>query len=288
MSTDDARTRTPAGRVWLVTGASSGLGRAIATAALAAGDTVVAAARRTDALDTLVSDYPDRCVAVRLDVADAQRIGEVVAEVVRSHSRIDVLVNSAGRALVGAAEETTERELRDLMEVHFFGPAALTRAVLPHMRSQGSGAIVQISSMGGRLSFPGVSAYTATKFALEGLSEGLAAEVSPLGIKVLIVEPGAFRTGLHRADSMTQTDRISAYDDIVGPVRAAQAGFDGAQPGDPAKAATAILTALDAESTPLRLPLGTDAADMIRTHLDQSRAEFLAWEHITRGTDVDG
>jgi NAD(P)-dependent dehydrogenase (short-subunit alcohol dehydrogenase family) len=233
MSTDDARTRTPAGRVWLVTGASSGLGRAIATAALAAGDTVVAAARRTDALDTLVSDYPDRCVAVRLDVADAHGIGEVVAEVVRSHSRIDVLVNSAGRALVGAAEETTERELRDLMEVHFFGPAALTRAVLPHMRSQGSGAIVQISSMGGRLSFPGVSAYTATKFALEGLSEGLAAEVSPLGIKVLIVEPGAFRTGLHRADSMTQTDRISAYDDIVGPVRAAQAASTAHSPAIP-------------------------------------------------------
>src|SRR5207249_8798370 len=135
---------------------------------------------------------------------------------------------------IGAVEETTDRELRDLMELHFFGPAALTRAVLPHMRRQGSAAIVQISSIGGRLSFAGVSAYSATKFALEGLSEALAAEVAPFGITVLIVEPGAFRTGLHRTGTRQESTPIPAYDDIIGPVRAEQAGFDGHQPGDPA------------------------------------------------------
>jgi NAD(P)-dependent dehydrogenase (short-subunit alcohol dehydrogenase family) len=147
---------------------------------------------------------------------------------------------------------------------------------------------VQISSMGGRLSFAGVSAYSATKFALEGLSEALAAEVATFGIKVLIVEPGAFRTGLHRSGAMLQSAVIPAYGDIVGPVRAAQSSFDGRQPGDPAKAAAAILTALDAEKAPLRLPLGSDAADAISTNLDDTRAEFLAWESVIRGTDLHG
>lgn len=275
------------GRVWLVTGASSGLGRAIAEAALASGDTVVATARRTGPLEPLVAADPVRALAMELDVTDSGRIATVVDEVVRRCGRIDVLVNSAGRALVGAVEETADRELRDLMEVHFFGPAALTRAVLPHMRRQGSGAIVQISSMGGRLSFAGVSAYSATKFALEGLSEALVAEVAPFGVRVLIVEPGAFRTGLHGSGTLQQSAVIPAYDEIVGPVRAAQAAYDGEQPGDPAKAAAAILAALDAEKPPLRLVLGTDAADLISAHLDDARAEFRAWESVTRSTDID-
>jgi len=272
-------------RVWLVTGTSSGFGRAIAEAALGAGDTVVASARRPESVDDLVTAYPGRAVTIAFDVTDPARIPAVVDGVIDRYGRIDVLVNNAGRALIGAAEETTERELRDLMEVHFFGPAALIRAVLPHLRRQGSGTIVQISSMGGRLSFPGVSAYTASKFALEGLSEGLAAEVAPFGIRVLIVEPGAFRTGLHGA-AMRQTATLAAYEQIVGPVRAAQAGFDGTQPGDPAKAAGAILAALDAEQPPLRLPLGNDAADAISDALDRARAEFDAWEHVTRSTDI--
>jgi NAD(P)-dependent dehydrogenase (short-subunit alcohol dehydrogenase family) len=272
------------GRVWLITGTSSGFGRAIAAAAIAAGDTVVATARRPEALDDLVKAHPDRVAALALDVTDTTRVADVVAEVMLRYGRIDVLVNNAGRALVGAVEETGEDELRDLMEVHFFGPVALTRAVLPHMRARGGGAIVQLSSLGGRLSFAGVSGYTATKFALEGLSEGLAAEVAPFGIKVLIVEPGAFRTGLH-GTSLRMAEALPAYDDIVGPVRAGQAAFDGAQPGDPAKAAAAIITALDAADTPLRLPLGNDAADAISAAADAARAEFAAWEHVTRGTD---
>jgi NAD(P)-dependent dehydrogenase (short-subunit alcohol dehydrogenase family) len=276
-----------AGRVWLITGASSGLGRAIAQAALAAGDTVVAAVRTPASVKELAAAHPGRVRTTGLDITDGERIPAVVEQVVRDCGRIDVLVNSAGRALVGGVEETSDAELRDLMEVHFFGPATLTRTVLPSMRERGSGAIVQISSMGGRMSFAGVGGYSATKFALEGLSEALAAEVAPFGIKVLIVEPGAFRTGLHRGGTRQESTLIPAYDAIIGPVRAQQAGFDGKQPGDPAKAAAAILAALDADDQPLRLPLGNDAADAISTSLETARAELTAWEPVTRSTDFD-
>jgi NAD(P)-dependent dehydrogenase (short-subunit alcohol dehydrogenase family) len=272
-------------KVWLITGASSGFGRAIAEAALEAGDTVVAAVRRPEALEDLVAAYPGRVNAVRLDVTDQARIAAVVAEAVLWHGRIDVLVNNAGRGLVGAVEETGDRELRDLMDLHFFGPAALTRAVLPHMRRQGSGAVVQMSSMGGRFSFPGVGGYSATKFALEGLSEALAAEVAPFGIKVLVVEPGAFRTAFAGERALLQSDALPAYEASVGPVRSDLPSTDGKQPGDPAKAAAAILRALDAEETPLRLPLGNDAADAVAASLEGARAEFAAWEDVARGTD---
>ncbi|MGQ4486157.1 oxidoreductase [Streptomyces sp. 372A] len=275
------------GRVWLITGASSGFGRSIAEAALAAGDTVVATARRPEALDALVAAHPDRAVAVQLDVTDTARIADVVADTVLWYGRIDVLVNNAGMGLVGAVEETSDRELRDLMDLHFFGPAALVRAVLPHMRRNGSGAVVQMSSMGGRFTFPGVGGYSATKFALEGLSEALAAEVAPHGIKVLIVEPGSFRTGFAGGGALRQSAPLDAYADSVGPVRSGLPDSDGKQEGDPAKAAAAILTALDAEDTPLRLPLGNDATDAVLGALDASRAEVLAWEKVGRSTGFD-
>ncbi|WP_333732026.1 oxidoreductase [Streptomyces sp. IBSBF 3010] len=275
------------GRVWLITGASSGFGRSIAEAALAAGDTVVATARRPEALDDLVAAHPDRAVAVRLDVTDTARIADVVADTVLWYGRIDVLVNNAGMGLVGAVEETSDRELRDLMDLHFFGPAALVRAVLPHMRRNGSGAVVQMSSMGGRFTFPGVGGYSATKFALEGLSEALAAEVAPHGVKVLIVEPGSFRTGFAGGGALRQSAPLDAYADSVGPVRSSLPDSDGKQEGDPAKAAAAILTALDAEDTPLRLPLGNDATDAVLGALDASRAETLAWEKVSRSTGFD-
>jgi NAD(P)-dependent dehydrogenase (short-subunit alcohol dehydrogenase family) len=277
---------TDARRVWLITGASSGFGRAIAEAALAAGDTVVAGVRQPAAMDDLAARYPGRATAVELDVTDGSQVTAAVAQAVLWHGRIDVLVNNAGRGLVGAVEETTDRELRDLMDLHFFGPAALIRAVLPHMRAQGSGAIVNLTSMGGRFSFAGVGAYSATKFALEGLSEALAPEVAPFGIKVLIAEPGAFRTGF-AGGALQQSPALPAYADITGPVRMDLPATDHKQPGDPAKAAAAILQALDSDKTPLRLALGNDAADTISAYLDDSRAEFSAWEHISRSTDYD-
>ncbi|MFC9501751.1 oxidoreductase [Streptomyces sp. NPDC056982] len=274
-------------KVWLVTGASSGFGRAITEAAVAAGDIVVAAARRTALLDDLVAAHPDQVEALPLDVTDIAGVQDAVDGVAARHGRIDVLVNNAGRGLVGAVEETTDAQLRDLMDLHFFGPAALTRAVLPHMRRRGSGAIVQLTSMGGRFAFAGVGAYCATKFALEGLSEALAAEVAPHGIRVLIVEPGAFRTGFAGAAELQRSAPLDAYQDTVGPVVSGLPGGSGQEPGDPAKAAAAILAALCADEPPLRLPLGNDAADAIIDHLDRSSTELRSWEKLARSTDFD-
>jgi NAD(P)-dependent dehydrogenase (short-subunit alcohol dehydrogenase family) len=271
------------GRVWVITGASSGFGRALTEAAVAAGDVVVGTARRTDALDDLVAAHPDRLEVVRLDVTDLAAAAAVVADVESRHGRIDVLVNNAGRGQVGAAEETTDDELRALFDLHVHGPAALVRAVLPGMRARRTGAVVQMSSFGGQVAYPGFSAYCATKFALEGYSEALAAEVAPLGIRVMVVEPGAFRTSFSGA-GLVESAELDAYADTVGPTRAMIKGIDGTQPGDPAKAAHAILTALAAESTPLRLPLGDDAVDGILDHLDRVRDEVRAWEQVCRAT----
>ncbi|MFF2194851.1 oxidoreductase [Streptomyces sp. NPDC058157] len=276
------------GRVWLITGASSGFGRTLAEAALAAGDTVVATARRPAALADLAAAHPERLVPVAADATDTGRAEQVVAEAVDRFGRIDVLVNNAGRGLIGAVEETSEAELRDLMDLHFFGPAALIRAVLPHMRARKSGAIVQMSSMGGRLSFPGAGAYSATKFALEGLTEALRGEVAPFGIKTLIVEPGSFRTGFAGGAALQlSAGALPAYADTVGAVRTGLPDSDGKQPGDPVKAAAAILAALDAPETPLRLPLGNDALDAILAHADATREEARTWESVSRGTDFD-
>lgn len=278
---------TGTNKVWLVTGASSGFGRAIAEAAVEAGDTVIGTARRTDALADLVAAHPDRVEAIGLDVTDPARIDAVAADVLARYGRVDVLVNNAGRTQVGAFEETTDGELRDLFELHVFGPARLTRALLPHMRERGSGSIVNMSSFGGQLSFAGFSAYSATKAALEQISEALADEVRPFGVKVLIVEPGAFRTNLFAKGAAYFSAEHPAYAQTVGTTRKMVEGGAGTQPGDPAKAAAAIRLALDAEDTPLRLALGGDAVDFLVGHLDAVRAELAAWEQVSRGTDFD-
>ncbi|MEV5796750.1 oxidoreductase [Streptomyces collinus] len=273
-------------RVWLVTGASSGFGRAITEAAVAAGDVVIGAARRPEALAELVAAHPDQVEPLGLDVTDTAAIEGAVRDVVARHGRIDVLVNNAGRTHVGALEETTEEELRDLFDVHVFGPAALVRAVLPHMRERRSGAIVQMSSMGGQLSFAGFGAYSATKFALEGMSEALADEVREFGVKVLVVEPGAFRTSLFETGRAGVSADSGVYAK-VGETRGFVSGGDGTQPGDPAKAAAVILAALEAERTPLRLPLGDDAVSAVLAHLDQVREDVTAWEKRARATGFD-
>jgi NAD(P)-dependent dehydrogenase (short-subunit alcohol dehydrogenase family) len=273
-------------KVWLITGASSGFGRAVAEAVLADGDVVVGAVRRPEGLDDLVAAYPDQVEALRLDVGDTGAAEAAVRDVMARHGRIDVLVNNAGRTHVGAFEETTDEELRKLFHVHVFGPAALTRAVLPHMRERRAGAIVQMSSMGGQMSFAGFSAYSATKFALEGMSEGLADEVAEFGIKVLIVEPGAFRTSLFESGRAGASADSGLYPK-VSRTRAFVSGGDGSQPGDPAKAAALILAALDAERTPLRLPLGDDGVTAVLGHLDQVREDIAAWEKAARATGFD-
>jgi NAD(P)-dependent dehydrogenase (short-subunit alcohol dehydrogenase family) len=269
-------------KVWLVTGANSGFGRAIAEAAVGAGDVVVAAARRVATLDDLVAAHPDQVEALRLDVTDGAAIDAAVKDVLGRHGRIDVLVNNAGRTHVGAFEETSDEELRSLFEVHVFGPAALVRAVLPGMRERRSGAIVQMSSMGGQMSFAGFSAYSGTKFALEGMTEALADEVGRLGIRTLIVEPGAFRTSLMGNGSASA--ELPDYEASVGATRAMLAAGDGSQPGDPAKAAALIVEALEADETPLHLPLGEDGVGAVLAHLDEVRAQVTTWESRTRAT----
>ena len=271
-------------KVWLITGASSGFGSAIAQAAVERGDSVVATARRVESLETL--EEGDRVAFVPLDVTDADQRTAAVAAAIERFGRIDVLVNNAGRTQVGAVEETTDTELRDLFDLHFFGPVALTRAVLPHMRKQGGGAIVQMSSVGGQVTAPGFGAYCATKFALEGLSETLQEEVAPFGIHTLIIEPGAFRTGLFRPDAAYESAEMDEYAETVGPTRAYVRDGHLKQPGDPALAAQAILTALDAERPPLRLVLGADALGNIRNKLGRLSSELDEWEDVGRATAI--
>jgi NAD(P)-dependent dehydrogenase (short-subunit alcohol dehydrogenase family) len=274
------------GLVAVVTGGGRGIGRGIATALAAAGAKVVLAGRTEATLLDAVAAIGEAATAKVCDVAREDDVLALRDATLAAHGRIDVLVNNAGRTHVGAAEETTDAELRDLFEVHVFGPATLTRAVLPNMRSRRSGAIIQISSMGGQLSFAGFAAYSATKFALEGMSEALADEVRPLGIKVLIIEPGAFRTGLFGSHSASAP--IADYASTAGQTRQMVETAAGTQPGDPALAAAAIMTALNAADPPLRLPLGDDAVDAILSHLDRTRADIITWEKLARETRIPG
>ena len=270
-------------RVWLVTGASSGFGRAIVAAALARGDSVVAGTRSTEAF----GDLPDGVLPVALDVTASDQREAAVAATIERFGRVDVLVNKAGRTQVGAVEETTDDELRSLFELHFFAPAALTRLVLPHMRRQSGGAIVQMSSVGGQTTAPGFGAYCATKFALEGLTETLHDEVAGFGIRTSIVEPGAFRTGLFRPGAAYESKAMSEYADTVGPTRSYVRDNDGLQPGDPAKAAQAIMAALDADEPPLRLVLGADAIGNIERRLESVADELAAWRAVGEATALD-
>ena len=221
-------------RVWLITGSSSGFGLHLARTALEHGDRVVATARQPSSLDELVAGAPaGAAIAVPLDVTDPDQRAAAIDAAVDRFDRLDVLVNNAGFGSVGAVEEIEDGPFRALMETMFFGALALTQAALPVMRRQGSGAIVQISSMGGQVTMPGFGAYCAAKFALEAVSESLAGEVAPFGIQVLIVEPGAFRTGFGGAGIQRSPELGDVYAETVRPTRVAVDGMDGSQPGDP-------------------------------------------------------
>jgi NAD(P)-dependent dehydrogenase (short-subunit alcohol dehydrogenase family) len=265
----------------MITGTSAGFGREIAEAALRAGDQVVATARRVESLDDLVASAPDSVLAVPLDVTRDEQIEPAVAAALERFGRIDVLVNNAGHGSVGAIEEIDLGQLRELMDTMFFGVVALTQAVLPHMREQRSGAIVQISSRGGQLSTAGFGAYCSAKWALEAMSSALSEEVAPFGIRVLIVEPGQFRTEFG-GSRMQRSEEIAAYAETVGPTRQYVDDMDGTQAGDPAKAAAAILEVLDSDDPPLRLALGNDAVDTIREEHARRGADLDAWEELSR------
>jgi NAD(P)-dependent dehydrogenase (short-subunit alcohol dehydrogenase family) len=264
-------------RVWFITGASKGLGRALTEAVLDNGERVLATARDADAITDLPQRYPGQAIASALDVTDPEQASEAAARVLNEFGRIDVLVNNAGYGLLGALEELSDQDLRDQFETNLFGVVNVTRAVLPHFREQRSGHIVQISSLSGVVPNPGESAYAATKFALEGMSESLAQEVAHLGIRVTIVEPGPVRTEF-AGSSLRRADPIDDYADSVGQVRELLAQLDGSQPNDPARVAQSIIRATEQDEPPLHLPLGEQAFAGIRQHLSK-RGEELDQTH---------
>ncbi|MHA3021019.1 SDR family oxidoreductase [Mycobacterium sp. BMJ-28] len=276
-------TTTP--QTWIITGASKGFGRAMAEAALACGDHVVAAVRNPRSMADLNTTFGDRVTTVAFDARDTCAGAGLIQAAVDRYGRLDVLVNNAGRAIVGAAEEVTDAQLRDLMDLHLFGPAALVRATLPIMRAQGGGTIVQMSSQGGRMSFPGVSTYSASKFALEGWSEALAGEVAPFGIRVMLVEPSRFRTAFNAPDVLDFTATSPTYRDILADVRADMAGTDGRQEGDPAKAAQIIVALAHSEEVPLRLPLGAEAVQRLTAAYQRGLDEVGRWAELGRSAD---
>ncbi|WP_458687551.1 SDR family oxidoreductase [Nocardia tengchongensis] len=276
---------TDATQTWIITGASKGLGRALAEAALAAGDHVVAAVRNPDGMADLAAEHSDTCLVARFDARDTHAATGLVSTTLDRFGRLDVLVNNAGRAVIGAVEEVSDAQLRDLMDLHLFGPAALVRAALPAMRGQGSGTIVQMSSQGGRVAFPGVSAYCSSKFALEGWSESLAAEVAPFGVRVLLVEPSRFRTAFNAGLEFSAVS--DSYRDTLAPLRADMAGADGVQEGDPVRAADVIVRLAHSEDVPLRLPLGSEAVERLSGVYRRGLAEVERWAEIARSADFD-
>jgi NAD(P)-dependent dehydrogenase (short-subunit alcohol dehydrogenase family) len=270
--------------VWFITGASSGLGRTLAEQVLAAGDRVVATARNVAALEDLTGPGPDDVIRLPLDVTDPEQVRATVAEAVERAGAIDVLVNNAGHGLIGALEELADEQIQRILGTNVFGVLAVTRAVLPHMRARRRGHIVQLSSVGGVVGNPGHALYATSKFALEGMSEALAGEVKPLGIRVTIVEPGPFRTDFH-GRSLEYAEQIEDYRETpAGTLRERFGAQAGVQPNDPVRAAEAIILAVRDESSPLRLPLGPEAVNRIRAKLRGQLADLEAWEKVSLDT----
>ncbi|WP_433559400.1 SDR family NAD(P)-dependent oxidoreductase [Pseudonocardia xinjiangensis] len=272
------------GRVWLISGCSSGFGREIVLAALAAGDRVMATARRPETLADLVQAGGEQISTAALDVTDAASIRAAVDATLAVFGRIDVLVNNAGISAIGAVEETSVKHMRDMFDVNFFGAVELTQAVLPVMREQGNGTIVVMSSLGGLITYPGLSGYNATKHALVALGEALSLELAPLGIRVMVVEPGMFRTQF--STSLQWTPENPAYHATSGELRRMVKDVVGQEPNDPAKGAAAILEALAAANPPLHFLLGEDAVDGLRGHHESLLAEVTTWEKLSRSTTV--
>ena len=275
-------------KTWIITGATAGLGAALARSALEAGEQVVGTARRLERFAPLQERFGDRLLAVAHDVRDRAGAAGVVEQAVARFGGVDVLVNNAGVGQVGAAAEITDAALQDMLDQHLLGPAAFVRAVLPVMRAAGSGSIVQMSSQGGRISFPAVGSYSAGKFALEGWSEALSAEVAPFGIRVLIVEPSRFRTEFNAPGVLLTADARADYESVTGAVRQELTTADGRQEGDPVRAAAAIRQVLDDPEAPLRLPLGAEAVRNLTDAYERSLADARRWAHVSESADFPG
>jgi NAD(P)-dependent dehydrogenase (short-subunit alcohol dehydrogenase family) len=272
---------------WLITGCSTGLGRALAEAVLDRGEYAVVTARDAAGVRDLADAHPDTALALALDVTDHRQVAEVVEQAQQRFGAVDVLVNNAGYGYRAAVEEGDEADVERLFATNFFGAVAATKAVLPGMRARRSGAIVNISSIGARITPAGSGYYSATTAALEGLTGSLRKEVEPLGITAMVVEPGAFRTDFSGRSLQQSAEAISDYADTAGRRRKEHDTAHGTQPGDPAKAARAIIRAVEVAEPPALLVLGQDAVDGFRGVLDAERAELEAWESTSVDTGID-
>ncbi|WP_175632868.1 oxidoreductase [Pedobacter ghigonis] len=272
-------------KIWFITGSARGLGRNLTETVLAHGDKVAATARNTDALQDLAAQYPDQLFPIQLDVTDYDQVHLAVESAVAHFGRIDVLVNNAGFGIVGAAEAFTDEQVRSQLETNLYAPIEITRAVLPFMRKQRSGRILQISSIGGRVGNAGIGIYQAAKFGLSGFSEVLAKEVVDFGIYVTSVEPGGFRTDW-AGDSMTYAPHIEGYEKVE--QRAEYFKNGGFVPmGDPAKAAKVMLDLVDSTEPPVHLVLGSEAIGMLKNADEARTAEMEKWMAVSVSTDHD-
>ncbi|MEZ2353147.1 oxidoreductase [Caballeronia sp. RCC_10] len=271
--------------VWLITGCSTGFGRELAKAVLERGWRAVVTARDASKVQDIVEGYEDRAIALPLDVQKADQIASVVEQTKQRFGRIDALVNNAGYGYLAAIEEGEDDAVRDMFETNVFGLVDMTKAVLPVMRAQKSGIIINVSSIGGLASFAATGYYHGTKYAVEGISESLAVEVKPLGIDVLIVEPGPFRTNWAGPSIKASAIEIADYAATAGERRKQTSARSGNQVGDPVRAAHAIIEAATADAPPLRLLLGKTALELARKKLDTLKRDFDAWEKTTLSAD---
>ena len=275
-------------KVWFITGSSTGFGRELAQEALRAGYRVIATARKPEVLRDVIEENPENARAVKLDVTKPEEVTDAIATAINEFGRIDYLVNNAGYGSIGAIEETTDEQIRRQFDTNFFGVLNVTRAALPILRKQGSGHIFNISSVGGFVSFPSAGIYCASKFALEAISESLAGELADIGIKVTIVEPGAFRTkfnaGALDVAKNLMPDIYPTTDNFVGWLKE----NDGKQPGDPQKAALAIIKVAESNDAPLRLPLGEDSITTIEAELEKVREDISTWRQVGVDTAFEG
>lgn len=273
--------------VWFVTGASRGFGAQITREALGRGHSVIATARDASAVLQAYPAEPDGLLAVDADVTEPEQLSAAVKAGLAKFGRIDVVVNNAGYGLVGAIEETSDQAARAVFDVNVFGVLNTLRATLPTLRAQRSGHVVNIGSVGGFATAPAVGLYGASKFALEGITEALHGELAPPGVRVTIVEPGGFRTDFLSGSSMqVEPAAIADYAAGAGPVREALAHHDGRQPGDPVKAAKAVVDVTETAEPPLRLQLGADAVERVEAKLAWVRQELEAWRHVALSTAV--
>jgi NAD(P)-dependent dehydrogenase (short-subunit alcohol dehydrogenase family) len=275
-------------KTWFITGVSSGFGRALAETLVSRGERVVGTLRNEDQRTQFEALSPGKSLGYLLDVRDHDAVRRVVAQIEEEVGAIDVLVNNAGYGYEGSVEEATPGAIRAQFDVNLFGAVSVLQAVLPFMRSRRTGHILNVTSMGGLMTFPGVGVYNASKFALEGINEALASEVRQFGIKVTAIEPGAFRTDW-AGRSMTRASRtISDYASLLEPISASRAARSGKQPGDPARAALAIIKVVESEHPPVHLLLGTDAVKFVREKIATLTKEIDDWESLSVSTDFPG